>query len=133
MLDMLTKLLLLASLPLLLLEVGGCVVGSRGGGLNGFLLVGGVAWGGGRMGRLVRGALEGVAVEDVAGSGVGRSRWWPLSRGEVVRRGGGGEVDFKCSNGWAGGGACDLWTDSRNIFSAAMQDVGRSCRIFLAA
>lgn len=93
-LDMLTKLLVLASLPLRLLETGGCMaVVSKG-----FVLVGGAAWGGGSTGRLVRGALEGVALEGMAGSGVGRSRWCLLSRGEAVRKGGGEDEDLPLSN-----------------------------------
>lgn len=134
MLDMLTRLLLLASLPLLLLETGGCTAVGRGVS-KGFVLVGGAAWGGGSTGRLVRGALEGVAFEGVAGSGVGRCRWWPLSRGEAVRRGGGGDKDLRCSalSIGAGGGVRDLRTDSRNSFSASMQDAGSSCSSFLAA
>jgi hypothetical protein len=32
-----------------------------------------------------------------------------------------------------GGGVCNLRIDSRNIFSAMMQDAGSSCSSFLAA
>jgi hypothetical protein len=73
-LDMLTRLLVLASLPLRLLEIGRAVDTAEGVS-KGLVLVGGVAWGSGSTGRLVRGALvEGVALKGVAGIGVGRSR-----------------------------------------------------------
>ena len=143
MLDMLTRLLVLASLPLLLLEEGWWPGVEEEGASKGFVLEGGAACGGGgSTGRLVRGTLEGVTLEGVAGSGVGRSRRRPLNRGEVVRMGGGGDGGLKRgalskelegSGEKAGGGVRDLRTDSRNIFSAVMQDAGRSCSIFLAA
>ena len=137
MLDMLTRLLVLASLPLRLLELGGC---EDGGTSNGFVLLVGGACGRGSTERLVRGPLEGVAPvgvapeEGVAGSGVGRSRWWPPCRGEDVRKGGGGgDVSALSCGAGGGGGARDFLMDSKNIFSAAMQEAGSSCNSFLAA
>lgn len=142
MLDMLTRLLVLASLPLLLLEEGWWE-GVDEGVSKGFVLVGGATCGGGgSTGRLVRGTLEGVALEGVAGIGVGRSRRCPLNRGEVVKMGGGGDeglkrgtlsIEFEGIGERTGGGVRDFRTDSRNIFSAVMHDAGRSWSIFLAA
>lgn len=100
---MLTKLLVLASLPLRLLEMGVCAGKGMSNGLVGVACRGG---GSGSTGRLVRGALEeGVLLEEegVARNGIGRSRWRPLSIGEEVRKGGGGDRDILPSDGWVGG------------------------------
>ena len=93
---MLTRLLELASLPLRLLE---CVAD---GASKGFVLGGGACCDGGtgRIGRLVSGALEGVAPEGMAWRGVGRSRRWalPTRAGEEVKRGGGVGEDWTLSS-----------------------------------
>ena len=90
---MLTKLLVLVSLPLRLLEMGGCAGKGTSNGLVGVACRGG---GGGSTG------LAGPG-EGVARNGIGRSSWRPLNRGEEVRRGGGGDKDILPSDNWAGG------------------------------
>ncbi len=127
-LHMLTRLLLLASLPLLLLDVGK-------GSSKGLLLacaccvvaVADEEGGAGRAERLVRGP------ELVVGTG----RLMAEFRGVEVNSGGrDGEaledVEFLRSPS-CGKGVSSLARDSRNMLSAAIQLGGRSCKSFLAA
>lgn len=126
---MLTKLLLLASLPLLLRD-GWWWPGKWSS--NGLVLAdcdcAVVAEGAKETERFVRGARGAAVVEfDV---GVGRLR--ALARGVEVNSGGGELVRCSPSRGDCSG-LCVILIESKNIFSAAMHEAGRSWRSFLAA